>query len=100
MLWEIGKNRKYVPKAPTPYIVQKGPLAGLAELGTIVDATKLEALLQAESDPYVISSLSKAIYKVKNIHTNFMEEPSRYCRHYCTHRFIDLLRFMSNYLMA
>lgn len=54
-------------------------IAGLAELGANIDVSKLETLLQNESNPNVISSLSKAIYKVKN---NYFTEQSNYIRKY------------------
>ena len=60
-------------------LIKKMAIAGLAELGANIDVTKLETLLQNESNPNVISSLSKAIYKVKN---NYFTEESNYIRKY------------------
>lgn len=60
-------------------LIKKMAIAGLAELGANIDINKLETLLQNESNPNVISSLSKAIYKVKN---NYFTEESNYIRKY------------------
>ena len=60
-------------------LIKKMAIAGLADLGANIDVTKLENLLQNESNPNVISSLSKAIYKVKN---NYFTEKSNYIRKY------------------
>lgn len=60
-------------------LIKKMAIAGLAELGANIDVNKLETLLQNESNPNVISSLSKAIYKVKN---NYFTEESNYIRKY------------------
>ena len=60
-------------------LIKKMAIAGLADLGANIDVTKLENLLQNESNPNVISSLSKAIYKVKN---KYFTEKSNYIRKY------------------
>lgn len=54
-------------------------IAGLAEFGVNNDISKLEYLLQNESNPNVISSLSKAIYKVKN---RYFTEETNYIKKY------------------
>ena len=60
-------------------LIKKMAIAGLADLGANIDVTKLENLLQNESNPNVISSLSKAIYKVKN---KYFTEKNNYIRKY------------------
>ncbi|MBQ4584305.1 MAG: methyltransferase domain-containing protein [Bacilli bacterium] len=60
-------------------LIKKMAIAGLAELGAKVDVTELERLLQNEKSPNVISSLSKAIYMVKN---NYFAEERNYIRKY------------------
>lgn len=60
-------------------LIKKMAIAGLAELGAKVDVTELERLLQNEKNPNVISSLSKAIYMVKN---NYFAEERNYIRKY------------------
>ena len=47
-------------------LIKKMAIAGLAEFGTEVDVLKLQKLLENETNPSVISSLTKAIYKIKN----------------------------------
>lgn len=60
-------------------LIKKMAIAGLAELGSYGDVEKLERLLQNETDPSVISSLSKAIYKIKN---NYFREEKNYIKKY------------------
>ena len=47
-------------------LIKKMAIAGLAEFGTEVDVLKLQSLLEKETNPSVISSLTRAIYKIKN----------------------------------
>lgn len=47
-------------------LIKKMAIAGLAEFGTGIEVSKLEKMLENETNYSVISSLSKAIYKIKN----------------------------------
>lgn len=49
-------------------LIKKMAIAGLAELGYNPSVATLEKMLQDEQNPSVISSLSRAIYKIKNNH--------------------------------
>ena len=60
-------------------LIKKMAIAGLAELGSYGDVEKLERLLENETNPSVISSLSKAIYKIKN---NYFREEKNYIKKY------------------
>ena len=60
-------------------LIQKMAIAGLAELGSYSDVEKLQRLLENEINPSVISSLSKAIYKIKN---NYFREEKNYVKKY------------------
>lgn len=60
-------------------LIKKMAIFGLAELGTNVDVSKLEKLLEDETNPNIISSLTKAIYKVKN---NYFNVENNYNRKY------------------
>ena len=60
-------------------LIIKMAIAGLAELGSYGDVEKLERLLDEETNPSVISSLSKAIYKIKN---NYFREEKNYIKKY------------------
>lgn len=60
-------------------LIKKMAIIGLGELGFNVDISKLEKLLQTESNPSVISSLSEAIYKIKS---NFFVEEKKYINKY------------------
>lgn len=56
-------------------LIKKMAIVGLGELGFNIDVAKLEEMLLTESDPSVISSLSQAIYKIKN---NFFIEQRKF----------------------
>lgn len=60
-------------------LIKKMAIAGLAEFGKEVDVLKLQSLLENETNPNVISSLTKAIYKIKN---NKLKEKSLFIKKY------------------
>ncbi len=49
-------------------LIKKMAIIGIAELGIDVEIKKLEKMLQEETNPNVIASLSQAIYKLKSKH--------------------------------
>lgn len=60
-------------------LIKKMAVIGLGEFGVNVDVSRLEKLLETETNENVISSLSEAIYKIKN---NYFVEQKKYKNKY------------------
>lgn len=60
-------------------LIKKMAIIGLSELGVGIDVTKLEKLLENESNPNIIASLTRAIYKIKN---KYFSDQSSYIKKY------------------
>ncbi len=60
-------------------LIKKMAIAGIGEIGTSIEAMELEKALETESDPSVVSSLTKAIYMIKG---NYFNERNNYIRKY------------------